>query len=220
MSRRWSRFAPLSGVVFVVLFAIGAMLSGSEPNAHASTAKVLSYFGTNVTRHNVSYYLSALAVVVGLFFYANLCEHLREDERSPRLARAAFAGAIVFAAAGVMGIGTDLTLTNAPTGISASTAQALSLLGNFLSAPAMAVGVVLLLVSAGVAILHGRSLPSWSGWLAVGLGIVTLIPIPNLGVLPAGLWTVIVSVILFRRPAPIAGRSGQALSSAATGISS
>lgn len=93
MSHRLGHFAPLSGVAFVVLFAVGSVLSGSEPGVHASTAKVLCYFGTSVTRHNVSYYVSALAIATGLLFYALLCEHLRVGERSPRLARAAFGGA-------------------------------------------------------------------------------------------------------------------------------
>jgi hypothetical protein len=201
MNSRWSRFAPLLGVVFVVLFAVSTALSGSEPDAHASTAKVLSYYTSNVTRHNASYYLSGIAIVAGLLFYALLWEHLRLAERSPRLATAAFGGAVLFAGGGAIGVGSDLALTNAPAGITAATAQTLNLLGNYLSAAAIATGVVVLLASAGVAILHGRRLPVWIGWLAIVLAAVTLIPVPNLGVLPAGLWTLIVSLVLYLRPA-------------------
>ena len=201
MNSRWSRFAPLLGVAFVVLVAVGAGLSGSEPGAHASTAKVLSYYTSNVTRHNASYYLSGLGIVAALFFYALLWEHLRLGERSPRLATAAFGGAVLFAGGGAVGVGSDLALTNAPAGITASTAQALNLAGNYLAAPAIAAGVVVLLAAAGGAILHGRRLPVWIGWLAILLAAVTLIPVPNLGALTAGVWTLIVSVVLYLRPA-------------------
>ena len=82
-----------------------------------------------------------------------------------------------------------------------STAQALNVLQNYLGAGAIGGGVVVLLLAAGAGIIRGRSLPLWIGWLAVLLGIVTLIPVPNLGVIPAGIWTLIVSVLFYFRPA-------------------
>lgn len=220
MNSRWSRFAPLLGVAFVVLLALGAALSGSEPGAHASTAKVLSYYTSNVTRHNASYYLSGLGIVAALLFYALLWEHLRLGERSPRLATAAFGGAVLFAGGGAVGVGSDLALTNAPAGITASTAQALNLAGNYLAAPAIAAGVVVLLAAAGGAILHGRRLPVWIGWLAILLAAVTLIPVPNLGALTAGVWTLIVSVVLYLRPAITLAQDQYAAASPVPSVSS
>jgi hypothetical protein len=48
MSDRLSRLAPLTGVIFAVLIVVAIISSGGEtPDANASPAKVIAYYGTH-----------------------------------------------------------------------------------------------------------------------------------------------------------------------------
>jgi hypothetical protein len=56
-----------------------------------------------------------------------------------------------------------------------------------------------LLIASGIAIVRGRWLPVWTGWLALVLAVVTFAPLPNAGAPAAGLWTLVVSIVLLVR---------------------
>ena len=55
-------------------------------------------------------------------------------------------------------------------------------------------------VCAGLAIVRGAALPTWLGWVAIVLGIVTLFPpIGFFALFGFVIWTVIVSVLMYQR---------------------
>jgi hypothetical protein len=199
MNTRWSRVAPLSGVALVVLFVVGVVLSGAEQNSSASPAKVLSWYRLHAGGVKASDYLTGLGVVFGVFFYAYLREHLRTVEKAPLLAAAAFGGAILFAAGGTLGLGSQLALAQNPSRLAPSAAQALNLSQNNLASVAVNAGAAILLLASGLAIPGGGRLPGWTGWLALGAGVLSLVPVPNIGALTAAVWTLVVSTVLYLR---------------------
>jgi hypothetical protein len=201
MSRRWNRTAPLTGVALVVLLILSQVLLGNEPGGNASAAKVVAFYSAHHGGIQVSAYLTGLALVFGLFFYGYLSDHIRRAENSARLAIAAFGGAVLFAVGGALGAGTQLALADVPGRLSPSAAQALNLLQQNVEVFLIAAGAAGLLIASGLAILRGRQLPAWVGWLGLVLGIASLVPIPNIGAPLAGIWTLVVSILLSVRAA-------------------
>ena len=57
------------------------------------------------------------------------------------------------------------------------------------------VGVALFLLATGLVVIRSAALPVWLGWLAVVLGVASLV-IFFLGFVGIGLWVLIVSVVI------------------------
>jgi len=212
MSRPWNRMAPLTGVALVVLLILSQVLLGNEPSENASAAQVVAFYDAHHGGIQVSAYLTGLAIVFELFFYSYLSDHIRRAENSPILAIAAFGGAVLFAVGGALGAGTQFALADVPGRLSPSAAQALNLLQQDISVFLIAAGTAGLLLASGLAILRGRQLPAWVGWLGLVLGIASLVPLRNIGAPLAGIWTLIVSILLSVR----VGRHASALESQAS----
>jgi hypothetical protein len=205
MKNRWDRLAPLTGVAFVVLLAVDFSVGGSEPQAGASAARVISWYSAHRSRVQVSDYLMVVVLVVALFFFGYLRDRLAED--APGLAATAFGGAILFAVSGAVSSGAQLALADIPSHLSPAVAQALNLLSNYVATVAVGAGAAGLLIASGLAIVRGVRLPAWTGWLALVLGAVCIVPIANLAPIPAGIWTLIISVVLFRRRGAVVATS-------------
>jgi hypothetical protein len=198
MEKRWVRLAPLLGVAFVVLLVVDFVIGGSEPGPSASAAKVVSWYGAHRGSVRVSDYLMVVVLVLGLFFYGYLRERLAEDASG--LAMTAFGGAVLFAVSGAVSSGAQLALADSPGSLSPATAHALNLVDSYVAGIAVAAGAAVLLLAAGLAILRGVQLPAWTGWLALAFGVVTLLPSRgDLGPISAGIWTLIVSIVLLAR---------------------
>jgi hypothetical protein len=199
MAANRSRWAPLAGVAFVVLLVLGAVLAGSEPRGGSSAARIVAFYTVHRTTVKASDLLTALAVVVGLLFYGYLRDCLSGTGASARLAATAFGGAVVFAVGGLTGAGAQYALADIPARLAPGAAQALNLLQNDLAGFTVNAGAAVLLIASGSAVLAGRRLPAWTGWLAVVLGLLTLVPVPNSGALTAGVWTLLASILLIIR---------------------
>lgn len=199
MNTRWNRLAPLSGVVMVVLLLVSQILLGNEPGSGASGAQFISYFAKHRSAVQASAYLTGLVIVFAVYFYGYLREHLSQEEGAERLGLVAFGGAILFAAGGAVGAGTALALADVPTKLSPSAAQVLGLIQQDATVALIAGGAATLLICSALAIIQGRRLPIWIGWLALVLGIASLAPAKNLGAVFGGLWTLIVSIALYLR---------------------
>jgi hypothetical protein len=197
MKNRWGRLAPLVGVAFVVVLAVDVAVGGTEPRPGASAAKVVSWYSLHRSRVQVADYLMVVALLVGLLFYGYLRDRLAED--SPGLAATAFGGAVLFAVGGAVSSGSQLALADMPSRLSPAAAQALNLLNDYVAAIAVGAGAAVLLIAFGLAIVRGARLPAWTGWLGLVLGVVCIVPIANIGPIPAGIWTLIISIVLFRR---------------------
>jgi hypothetical protein len=204
-----SRYLPLTGVVFFALLVVTSVMSGSTPQGKASGAKVLAFYHAHRTRDAVSAALVGLAILVGLFFYRCLRDHLRRASGSDLLAGVAFGGALLFAAAGGLSSGAQYALSIDANHLSAAAAQAVNLMATDAAFLLQGAGIAVLLIASGLAILRGGELPSWTGWFALVFGVVALVPpLAFAGFIGAGVWTLVVSLILYSRgtvSAPAAG---------------
>jgi hypothetical protein len=63
----------------------------------------------------------------------------------------------------------------------------------------LAVGVAAFLLGAGIGTLGTGALPAWLSWAAIVLGVLAMTPVGFFAFLLLGIWTLIVSVMLFMR---------------------
>lgn len=199
MGANRARWAPLSGVAFVVLLVLGAVLSGSEPRGGSSASRIVAFYTAHRAVVKASDLLTVLAVVVGLLFFGYLRDHLSATPASAGLAATAFGGAVIFAVGGLTGTGAQYALADIPARLGPGAVQALNLLQNDLAGFTVNAGAAVLLIASGSAVLAGRRLPAWTGWLAIVLGLLTLVPVPNSGALTAAVWTLLASIVLVIR---------------------
>jgi hypothetical protein len=202
---RWPAFAPLTGVLFVVLAVIAFVVSGETPGTDDSPQKILDFYLDNRTDQIWAAAFLGWATVAFLFFLGVLTSTLRAVEGAVgRLSRVAFAGGVVLA----LGMAAFASFTFAlgdtvDDGLTPQAAQTLNALNSDFFFP-VAVGLGTLMIASGIAIISSRILPAWLGWIALVIGIVAITPLGFFGFLAFLVWTLIVSVLLWRAAAAVA----------------
>ncbi|CAN5664667.1 hypothetical protein BH10ACT2_BH10ACT2_18070 [soil metagenome] len=208
---KWQGYGLLAGVVFVIAQVVSIAVTGQPPARDASAEKIAEYFVKNDSGIKLSGILFGFSLIFGLLFLGSLwrvISHL--ESKGPRLA---FVAAVGFVMSGLFAGGAQVMFI-AP----ALRVDTLSGAGEF----AWAVGYVgfafaLAAISAhmlAICALTMRSgfLPSWTGWIAALGALVSAVGVVAAGTESAAfttigligfalwlLWTLIASVLLFKR---------------------
>src|SRR5919204_1019982 len=192
----WERYAPLTGVVFVVLVVVVFAIGGSTPDPHDSTVKVASYYAKHRDKHMALSFILAIGAAFLPFFASHLRRALDWAGGTGRLANAAFAGAIL-ATVGFWILATvHLALADSAGKTPPLVTQSLNVLdGNDFIPAAAGMGVFAL--ASGLSIVRYGALPRWLGWAAVVFGILVFTPAGFFAFLATGLWVLVASIILF-----------------------
>jgi hypothetical protein len=211
---RWSRWAPLCGVIFVVCMVVSFAISGSSPGVKASGAKVISYYTGHRGNQQTSGFLGLYGIVFFLFFAAALYGYLRRTRpEAGTLAALSLAGAVLLAVGGSIFTGLQIALSDAPSALSSGAAQGMNVISNDLFAPLIA-GTCVFMIGNALAILRYRPLPAWLGWVALLIGVVTVTPIGFFGFLGTMGWVLVVSILIVvregRPPVPAASEPAAA----------
>lgn len=196
---RMERWAPLAGVLFAVIFAIGILTTGDTPDTDASGSEVISHYDDS-GKIFVGIAAAGIAAVLLLFFAGVLRSRLREA--GPEwLASVAFGGAVVYAAGlGIFGL-TQFALLDASDLGQPEVAQALNIIDNDNFLPVV-IGLAAVLLATAWHILASRSLPTWLGWVSLVLGVLALAgPAGFIAFLLFPVWVLVVAVVLFRQAA-------------------
>jgi hypothetical protein len=194
------RFAPLTGVLFVVLIVIAFVLGGETPDFDDPPEEVVDYFVDNDTVNIVGSLFEGLGAVVLLFFAA----YLARTVGAGILAWVVLGGGIVAAAGIGVDAGLRFALTEAagevaPDGaIEPGTVQALNALWANFFFP-MVVGLGTLVLATSLAALRTRVIPVWLAWIGIVLFVVFFTPAGFVAFLVSGLWIIVISIILWRR---------------------
>jgi hypothetical protein len=209
-SSRLERLAPLTGIVFAVIFYVAIALTGDEPDADAGAAKAVRYWSDNDGKEIAVSLLGVFAIVFFVWFAGTLRSRLLEAEGGAgRLANTAYAGALIFSVGLLSLVAISFTAADTAGDIAPSATQTLSALNSDFFFPA-AGGGALLYLATGVAALRTRALPAWLGWVSIVLAVISLTPVGFVPFLLLGLWTAGVSVILYRSGAPVVERAPRA----------
>jgi len=191
--------APLTGALFVILtliafFAIG----GNTPEGDDSAQKVVSFYSDHEAKEIVAAVVLALGAVALIFFAATLRQRL-EAAGSDRgfLPMAAFGGGIVTAGGFLTAATVHFALADYAGDLQPAAAQALNALDADFFLPFVA-GLAALILATSLWLVTNRSLlPTWLGWFGIFIFIICFTPIGFIGFGLAGLWILIVSILLY-----------------------
>jgi hypothetical protein len=223
MNSRQQKVAGCAGILFVVLFAAGIVLSGNSPALNASTAKITQYYQSHHSAILVSELLINLASVVLLWFLGGLYANLRQRDEHGFLAPVVLASGAATVALGIMSdlAGTVAALLAAQHNL-ADPSLTRALLEINTGAHLAFFPLAVLTATLAVAILQGAPSPRWVGWLSALSSAACLVSavissldassvVPPLGLLGFFITVIALSISMLRHrsPAPTAGLAGR-----------
>jgi len=198
----WERFAPLTGVVFVVLLVAGVVVINNYDYLPPA-GEIESFYEDNSTMISVGAFLTLLSVFFFLWFLGSVRSSLRVAERGTgRLSAVAFGGGVAAAAAMVVGYSATLAAAQragTTGGISADAATSLHDLAGVLVGNTAPVAFAVLVAAAALVALRTGVFPAWLAWVSVVLAVGLLTPLNYIFMGFALLWVLIVSILLFRQ---------------------
>ena len=211
MFKGLGRWAPLTGVVFAVLFAVGFFAGGSTPDSDASAQHAVSSFVSNRTHDRVTVFLIAYASIFAIFFAAALRSYLKARSQGDGLITLGFSGMVIYVIGALTLVGMEYAATDVPAKISPSAEQALNVLQDDVFF-ALLVGAGIFLIGNGLAIVASAALPKWLGWIAVPLAVIAVTPLGWIvAIFALPIWVLIISVLMFlRQAAPAAAAAAPA----------
>jgi hypothetical protein len=195
MLDRVARLVPFSGIVFAVLSLAGMATAQPPPGVKASGEQVIAFSRLHAGSQRTADGLLIAGFAFFLFFVGSLRAYLRRSPEAEAASAVALAGATVLAGGVAVYIGLDAASNAAPHALAPAAAQALNVLALQLVYPVL-VGAFVFGIAAGAAILRSRRLPAWLGWASIAIG---LIPFWIVQFLLLYVWSVVVSILVYRR---------------------
>jgi hypothetical protein len=187
-----SKWGPLAGVLSGVLIVVSFATGNTTPDDNASGQHVIQWYTTHHNQRILSDVLVGLAMFFLVVFAVTLTRHVRRGDRW--ISAGAVGGAVVAAIGLVSLAGFDLILASDTKNLTPASAQTLNLVQNDFFLPAV-VGFGLFGVLGGLAVVTGRILPVWMGWVLFVIGIAALVPpISWFALLGTLLWVLIASI--------------------------
>jgi hypothetical protein len=202
MNRGMQWLAPLTGAAFAVATVGGFAAQGDVPDpTKASAAETVSFWSGNGTPSFVADVLVTLAALLAVCFGAHLRRVLREahpDGGGDLLPVAALAGTVVFATGLALHNTIALTLTETADHIDPAAVQALSAFytNDYV---VFGIGLQLVLLATGLAVIRDGALPAWMGWVAVALAVIAVTPVGFVSFFGGLLLIAVISVVLALR---------------------
>ncbi len=201
MSAWLSKWAPAAGVLAGVLVAIAFFAGPNSPGDNATGGQIIAWYGSHHTSDFAFDLLGGLAVLFLLLFAVGLVRQVRTGDRW--LAQGALAGA-VFGGVGLLtSIGFDTILAQDHNHLTLASAQTLGLLENDFFLPIL-VGFALFGMLTGLAVVVGRILPKWMGWVMFVFGLACLAgPAGFFGLLAVMLWVLVAGIWMVKQGPPV-----------------
>jgi hypothetical protein len=193
---------PLSGVASVLLIIVAFIVGGESPEADEPLREVISYYSDHDSDVQIASALLGLGAFFFLLFSAFVASMLRRVQGERGVATiVSLAGGIVFAVGVTIFAGLGFAAGDVVGDVPPTVVQSLHVLGSDMFFT-VAVGTAAFLLGTGVATLRTDALPAWLSWAAIVIGVVAITPIGFFGFLALGIWTLIVSVLLYMRASP------------------
>ena len=205
MSAWLSKWAPASGTLAGVLVAIAFFASPNSPGDNASGAQVIAWYQSHHTADFVFDLIGGLAVLFLVLFAVTLARQVRTGDRW--LAHGALAGAAFGGVGFLTSLGFDSVLAQNHSHLTTASAQTLSLLENDFFLPIL-VGFAVFGILTGLAVVIGRILPKWMGWVMFAFGLACLAgPIGFFGTLATLLWVLVAGIWMVKQGPPVPERA-------------
>jgi hypothetical protein len=204
--RTIARWAPLGGVLYVVLFVVGviAMFSGI-PDSDAPPAQVIRWYADSGhrTRENISWLLIGLGVFFLVWFIAALRQAVAEIDDDGVLASLVTIGGGIYASLAFVAASLEVGIRT----MSDDTYQHrvypelihLADDAGWMIHAAGAAGMAVMIIAASLAFMRG-TWPRWAGWLGVIIGVLSLASIVFFPQFLFLAWVLVVSLLMLLRP--------------------
>ncbi len=196
-----ARYAPLTGIGFAVLTALGAVIIG-EYSYVPPTDELKTFFEEDNNRIYVGSYLSLLGMLALIWFAGSVRDHLEEGRpQARRLAMVAFAGGTVAAAqfmVGYVALIAGAVRADDDGGLTEGAAATLYDLSTTLSGVGAPMAFAAFLGAVGLVTLRTNVFPAWLGWVSLALAVGLASPISFVFVALVVVWAVVVAIAIFR----------------------
>ncbi len=199
---RLERLAPLTGVIALVLFSVGAALLGIYDYL-PSADRLQEILSDNATNVFAGGYLGSISAFFLIWFAGSVFSALREQEGgTERASMVAFGGGV---ASGVtLAIGFSAILASGARagtngGITPVEAVTMYDLYGQILGQGFAVTMAVFIGATGVVSLRTVMFPKWFGWASVLIGFALLTPFAYAALALALVWLLVVSIWLYWR---------------------
>jgi hypothetical protein len=204
MSAWLSKWAPASGTLAGILVAIAFFASPKAPGDNATSAQVIAWYNSHHAADFVGDLIGGLAVLFLVLFAVALARQVRTGDRW--LAHGALAGAVFGGVGFLTSVGFDTVLAQDHNHLTIASAQTLSLLENDFFLPIL-IGFALFGILTGLAVVVGRILPKWMGWVMFVFGLACLAgPAGFFGLLAVMLWVLVAGIWMVKQGPAIPDR--------------
>jgi hypothetical protein len=207
MARQLERWAPLSGIIFVVLMVVGTAFVADVPDPDAPQQAIADYLADSGShmRNIIGAYMWVLGALAFLWFVTRLRSVLRGAEGGTgALSNLVFGAGVVYSA-----------LMIASGVVFAAVAYAVELRGATVSDPdfvkvlpqmawmILLLGAgfagLLLMLATSILSLQTGVLPRWLAWLGIVAAIALLFDVIYVNIVPLLIWVLAASIVLLRR---------------------
>ena len=199
MNRSSEWLAPLTGVAFVVLIVVGAVIGGDPPSADDPAQEIVDHYVDNKGSIQLGAVLQTVAGALLVFFFGYVRKVLRAAEGGGGvLSLLTVVGAAIIALGAAIDGTISFAISEAADDVEPASVQTLQALWDNDFLP-FALGSQVLWFAVGLSIVRHGALPKWLGWVAIVFGVLSLTPIGFFAFLAGGLWILVVSIILTQR---------------------
>ena len=207
MISRIERWAPIGGIVFVVLMVVGSFLVLDVPRAAGPEQEIADYLADsdNHMRNIIGLYLWTVGALAFLWFLTRLRSDLRRAEGGTgAVSNLAFGAGVAFAAvwmvsaAALASVAYAIALRDAPVS-DPDLVRVLPPMGGLLLLLGAGFAGLLLLLAASAVILRTGVFPRWLAWLGILAAIALLFDVIYLNILPFWVWVFIASIVMLVR---------------------
>lgn len=201
-----SRWAPLGGALYVILFVVGVSITfAGIPDSDAAPAQVIRYWSESGHRNkeNIGWLLVGLGVFFLVWFIASLRRAVAEIDGDGILASLVMLGGGIYASLALVAVSLEVGIRT----MSDDTYQhrvypelihAVDDAGWLIHA-AGAAGISVMIIAASLAFMRG-TWPRWAGILGVIVGVLSLAAIAFFPQFLFLAWVLVVSALMFFSP--------------------
>lgn len=207
-----ARWAPLGGILYVILFVVGTIvLFSGSPGGDASPAKVIQWYSDSGHRDrvNIGWILIGLGVFFLLWFIAALRRAVHRIDGEGILTTVVTIGGTIYAALafGAAALNAGIRTMSDDTfqhRVFPELIHAADDAGYVMHATGGA-ALGAMIIAASLALMGAAVWPKWAGWVGVAVGILAIGSIFFFTQFVFLLWILIVSLVMFMRPGSTTG---------------
>ena len=188
---------PLTGILFIILLVASFIVMGEPPDADEPVEEIASHYADNKDEIVVGSLMAGPAIILLLFFANHLRHRFRRVAPDSELATMVLVGPIILGAGALFDATLSLAMAEAVEDVEPQAMQTMQAIWDNDFIP-MAAGIATFMLSIGIFVLRYGGLPKWLGWIALVLGILGFTPVGFFAFMGAGLWVLIVSLLLMR----------------------